>query len=154
MFVHPGFDPIAVSLGPLAVRWYGLMYIVGFALVWWFGRLRIKANPNGLWKQQDLDDVMFYGILGVILGGRIGYVLFYKLGDYINVPWKIFYVWEGGMSFHGGMLGVISLGFLADRFGFYRVLTASFAGGGFFIGAFVPLEYFASSQVYRSTVKG
>ena len=107
MFVHPGFDPIAVSLGPLAVRWYGLMYIVGFALVWWFGRLRIKANPNGLWKQQDLDDVMFYGILGVILGGRIGYVLFYKLGDYINVPWKIFYVWEGGMSFHGGMLGVI-----------------------------------------------
>ena len=107
MFVHPGFDPIAVSLGPLAVRWYGLMYIVGFALVWWFGRSRIKANPNGLWKQQDLDDVMFYGILGVILGGRIGYVLFYKFSDYINVPWKIFYVWEGGMAFHGGMLGVI-----------------------------------------------
>jgi phosphatidylglycerol:prolipoprotein diacylglycerol transferase len=107
MFVHPGFDPIAVSLGPLAVRWYGLMYIVGFALVWWFGRLRIKANPNGLWKQQDLDDVMFYGILGVILGGRIGYVLFYKLGDYINVPWKIFYVWEGGMSFHGGTKGAM-----------------------------------------------
>ena len=107
MFVHPGFDPIAVSIGPLAVRWYGLMYVVGFALVWWFGRSRIKANPNGLWKQQDLDDVMFYAILGVILGGRIGYVLFYKFGDYINVPWKIFYVWEGGMSFHGGFLGVV-----------------------------------------------
>ena len=107
MFVHPGFDPIAVSIGPLAVRWYGLMYVVGFALVWWFGRSRIKANPNGLWKQQDLDDVMFYAILGVILGGRFGYVLFYKFSDYINVPWKIFYVWEGGMSFHGGMLGVI-----------------------------------------------
>ena len=107
MFVHPGFDPIAVSLGPLAIRWYGLMYIVAFALLWWFGRLRIKANPNGIWKQKDLDDVMFYGILGVILGGRIGYVLFYKFSDYISVPWKIFYVWEGGMSFHGGMLGVI-----------------------------------------------
>ena len=107
MFVHPGFDPIAVSLGPLAVRWYGLMYIVGFALVWWFGRMRIKANPNGFWQQKDLDDVMFYGILGVILGGRFGYVFFYKFSDYINVPWKIFYVWEGGMSFHGGMLGVI-----------------------------------------------
>jgi phosphatidylglycerol:prolipoprotein diacylglycerol transferase len=106
MFVHPGFDPIAVSLGPLAIRWYGLMYVVGFALVWWFGRSRIKANPNGFWKQQDLDDVMFYGILGVILGGRFGYVLFYKFSEYISVPWKIFYVWEGGMSFHGGMLGV------------------------------------------------
>jgi phosphatidylglycerol:prolipoprotein diacylglycerol transferase len=107
MYVHPGFDPIALQLGPLAIRWYGLMYVVGFALVWWFGRLRIKANPHGVWKQQDLDDVMFYGILGVILGGRMGYVLFYKFSDYINVPWKIFYVWEGGMSFHGGMLGVI-----------------------------------------------
>ena len=107
MFVHPGFDPIAVSIGPLAVRWYGLMYVVGFALVWWFGRMRIKANPNGIWQQKDLDDVMFYAILGVILGGRFGYVLFYKFGDYIHVPWKIFYVWEGGMSFHGGMLGVI-----------------------------------------------
>ncbi len=107
MFVHPGFDPIVFSLGPLAVRWYGLMYVVGFALVWWFGRLRINANPKGNWQQKDLDDVMFYGILGVILGGRIGYVLFYKFSDYIHVPWKIFYVWEGGMSFHGGMLGVI-----------------------------------------------
>jgi phosphatidylglycerol---prolipoprotein diacylglyceryl transferase len=107
MFVHPGFDPIVFSLGPVAVRWYGLMYVVGFALVWWFGRLRIKARPDGIWQQQHLDDVMFYGILGVILGGRFGYVLFYKFSDYIHVPWKIFYVWEGGMSFHGGMLGVI-----------------------------------------------
>ncbi len=107
MFVHPGFDPIVFSLGPIAARWYGLMYVVGFALVWWFGRLRIKANPKGFWQKKDLDDVMFYGILGVILGGRFGYVLFYKFSDYIHVPWKIFYVWEGGMSFHGGMLGVI-----------------------------------------------
>jgi phosphatidylglycerol:prolipoprotein diacylglycerol transferase len=107
MYIHPGFDPIAVSLGPIAVRWYGLMYVIGFGLIWWFGRMRVNANPNGVWQQKDLDDVMFYGILGTILGGRMGYVLFYKFGDYINVPWKIFYVWEGGMSFHGGFLGVV-----------------------------------------------
>ena len=107
MFIHPQFDPIAIQLGPLAVRWYGLMYLVGFALVWWFGRLRIRANPQGVWTLKDLDDVLFYGILGTILGGRFGYVLFYKFGDYLAAPWKIFYVWEGGMSFHGGFLGVV-----------------------------------------------
>jgi len=107
MFIHPQFDPIAIQLGPLAVRWYGLMYLVGFALVWWFGRLRIRANPQGVWALKDLDDVLFYGILGTILGGRFGYVLFYKFGDYLAAPWKIFYVWEGGMSFHGGFLGVV-----------------------------------------------
>jgi len=107
MLVHPGFDPIAVSIGPLAVRWYGLMYVIGFGLIWWFGRMRIKAHPNGVWQQKDLDDAMFYGILGTILGGRLGYVLFYKFGDYLVAPWKIFYVWEGGMSFHGGFLGVV-----------------------------------------------
>ena len=107
MFVHPGFDPIALQLGPIAVRWYGLMYVVGFGLIWWFGRMRIRSTPNCVWKPQDLDDAMFYGILGTILGGRLGYVFFYKFSDYAAVPWKIFYVWEGGMSFHGGMIGVI-----------------------------------------------
>jgi phosphatidylglycerol:prolipoprotein diacylglycerol transferase len=107
MLIHPQFDPVAIHLGPLAVRWYGLMYLVGFALVWWFGRRRIRANPQGVWTFKDLDDVLFYGILGVILGGRLGYVLFYKFGDYLAAPWKIFFVWEGGMSFHGGFLGVV-----------------------------------------------
>ena len=107
MLIHPQFDPVAIQLGPLAVRWYGLMYLVGFALVWWFGRLRIRANPQGVWALKDLDDALFYGILGTILGGRFGYVLFYKFGDYLAAPWKIFYVWEGGMSFHGGFLGVV-----------------------------------------------
>ncbi len=107
MLVHPQFDPIAVHLGPLAVRWYGLMYLVGFALVWWFGRSRIDSRPDGAMTRKDLEDALFYGILGTILGGRLGYVLFYKIGDYLTEPWKIFYVWEGGMSFHGGMLGVI-----------------------------------------------
>lgn len=107
MFVHPQFDTVALQLGPLALRWYGLMYLLGFALIWLFGRYRIDRNPGGGWTRDDLDDVLFYGILGTILGGRLGYVLFYKFGDYLAAPWKIFYVWEGGMSFHGGFLGVV-----------------------------------------------
>ncbi|MBY0271233.1 MAG: prolipoprotein diacylglyceryl transferase [Burkholderiales bacterium] len=107
MFVHPEFDPVALQLGPLALRWYGLMYLLGFALIWLFGRYRIDRNPGGTWTRNDLDDVLFYGILGTILGGRLGYVLFYKFGDYLATPWKVFYVWEGGMSFHGGFLGVV-----------------------------------------------
>ena len=107
MLVHPQFDPVAVHLGPLAIRWYGLMYLVGFALVWMVGRYAIKTRPHLAWTTQDLDDALFYGILGTILGGRLGYVLFYKFGDYMFEPWRIFFVWEGGMSFHGGFLGVI-----------------------------------------------
>jgi phosphatidylglycerol:prolipoprotein diacylglycerol transferase len=108
MLVHPQFDPIAFKLfGPLAVRWYGLTYLLGFALVWLVGRYAIKTRAQSALSAQDFDDLLFYGILGVILGGRLGYVLFYKFGDYVAEPWKIFYVWEGGMSFHGGMLGVI-----------------------------------------------
>ena len=107
MLVHPQFDPVAIQLGPLAVRWYGLMYLIGFGLFWLAGRYRIQRAPGGVWTQKDLDDALFYGILGTILGGRLGYVLFYKLGDYLYAPWKVFYVWEGGMSFHGGLIGVL-----------------------------------------------
>jgi phosphatidylglycerol---prolipoprotein diacylglyceryl transferase len=107
MLVHPQFDPIAIKLGPLAVHWYGLMYLVGFALLWAAGRYRIARAPGGVWSASDLDDALFWGILGTILGGRLGYILFYKFSDYATEPWRIFYVWEGGMSFHGGMLGVI-----------------------------------------------
>ena len=107
MLVHPQFDPVALQLGPLAVRWYGLMYLVGFALIWVAGRYRIQRNAGGAWRVKDLDDVLFFGILGTIIGGRLGYVVFYKFGDYIVAPWKVFYVWEGGMSFHGGFIGVV-----------------------------------------------
>ena len=107
MLVHPQFDPVAVSIGPLAVRWYGLMYLVGFALIWAAGRYRIARAPGGVWTATDLDDALFYGILGTIVGGRLGHVLFYKFPDYLAEPWRIFYLWEGGMSFHGGMLGVM-----------------------------------------------
>ena len=107
MLVHPQFDPIALQLGPVALRWYGLMYLLGFALIWLLGRYRIDRNPGSVWTRNDLDDALFFGILGTILGGRLGYVLFYKFGDYVAAPWKVFYVWEGGMSFHGGFLGVL-----------------------------------------------
>ncbi len=107
MLVHPQFDPVAVHLGPLAVRWYGLMYLVGFALIWAVGRYAIKTRPHSVWTAHDLDDALFYGILGTIVGGRLGYVLFYKFGEYLGEPWRILFLWEGGMSFHGGLLGVI-----------------------------------------------
>jgi phosphatidylglycerol:prolipoprotein diacylglycerol transferase len=91
----------------MSVHWYGLMYLVGFGLVWAAGRYRIAQRPGGVWSANDLDDALFWGILGTILGGRLGYILFYKFADYAAEPWRIFYLWEGGMSFHGGMLGVI-----------------------------------------------
>jgi phosphatidylglycerol---prolipoprotein diacylglyceryl transferase len=108
MLVHPNFDPIAFHLGPLPVRWYGIMYLVGFALAFWLGRLRIKRAQSGAVTLALLDDLLFFGVLGVVLGGRLGYVLFYKPGYYLlQNPLEIPAVWHGGMSFHGGFLGVL-----------------------------------------------
>jgi len=107
MLVHPQFDPVAIHLGPLAVRWYGLMYLLAFAQILILGRIRARRVPELGWQARDLDDVLFFGVLGTILGGRLGYVLFYKPGYYLEHPLEIFAVWEGGMSFHGGFLGVI-----------------------------------------------
>ncbi len=108
MLVHPQFDPVAIYLGPLAVRWYGLMYLVGFAFFILLGRYRIKQNPQGTFTDSMLDDMLFYGVLGVILGGRLGHVVFYQFGHYLQHPLEIFAVWQGGMAFHGGFLGVIA----------------------------------------------
>jgi phosphatidylglycerol:prolipoprotein diacylglycerol transferase len=134
VLVHPQFDPIAISLGPLAVRWYGLMYLLGFALFWAAGRYAIRTRPHSPWTARDLDDALFYGILGVIAGGRLGYVLFYKLGEYLVEPWRIFFVWEGGMSFHGGLLGVIAAMWL-----FARSRRQSWLAVTDFIAPLVPL---------------
>ncbi|WP_295006582.1 prolipoprotein diacylglyceryl transferase [uncultured Dechloromonas sp.] len=106
MLLHPQFDPIAFSVGPLSVRWYGLMYLVAFVQFILLGRLRIKNRPGFLTSEQ-LDDLLFYGMLGVILGGRLGQVLFYEPGYYLANPLEILAVWKGGMSFHGGFLGVL-----------------------------------------------
>jgi len=107
MLVHPQFDPIAIRLGPLAIHWYGLMYLAGFLALLWLGKWRIRSNPTRGWTGQQLDDVLFYGALGVILGGRMGYVLFYQPAQFLSRPLEIFAVWQGGMSFHGGFLGVL-----------------------------------------------
>lgn len=107
MLTHPQFDPVALQLGPFAIHWYGLMYLLAFGLVLVLGRWRIKHQPWTGWTNKMLDDALFYGVLGVILGGRIGYILFYKPGDFLAHPLDILKVWEGGMSFHGGFLGVI-----------------------------------------------
>ncbi len=107
MLIHPQFDPVALHIGPLSVRWYGLMYLLAFVLVLVLGRYRIRKQPWLGLTRRDLDDMLFLGVLGVVIGGRLGYILFYKFGDYLREPMHVFYVWEGGMSFHGGFLGVI-----------------------------------------------
>jgi len=115
MLVHPDFDPIAFSIGPLAVRWYGLMYLAGFAGGFWLGARRIAQNLAPVSRAQ-FDDLLFLAVLGVILGGRLGYVLFYKPGYYLSHPMEVFYLWQGGMSFHGGLLGVmLAMVFAARR---------------------------------------
>ena len=106
MLQFPNFDPVALRLGPLAIHWYGLMYLIGFGSAWLLGRWRISHGKTRL-TLKDLEDIIFYGVLGVIAGGRLGYVLFYKPLYYISHPLEIFYLWEGGMSFHGGLLGVL-----------------------------------------------
>jgi phosphatidylglycerol:prolipoprotein diacylglycerol transferase len=107
MLVHPDIDPIAVHIGPLAVRWYGLMYLVGFAGAWWLGVRRIQQGLAPVTRVQ-LDDLIFLAVLGVVLGGRFGYILFYKPGYYASHPLEVFFIWQGGMSFHGGLLGVMT----------------------------------------------
>ena len=114
MMIHPQFDPIALSLGPLAIRWYALSYIVGFVLFIWLGRRRIKQG-NCIFTAEMLDDFLTWGILGVILGGRLGFVLFYQPAYYLAHPMDILKVWEGGMSFHGGFLGVLVATWLFAR---------------------------------------
>jgi phosphatidylglycerol:prolipoprotein diacylglycerol transferase len=105
MLKFPGFDPIAFHLGPIRVHWYGIMYLLGFAAAWWLARRRAAA-ARSTWRAADVDDLIFFGMLGVILGGRIGYVLFYGLKFWAGDAWYPLKIWEGGMSFHGGLLGV------------------------------------------------
>ncbi|HWQ38077.1 MAG TPA: prolipoprotein diacylglyceryl transferase [Burkholderiales bacterium] len=108
MLIHPQFDPVALQLGPIAVRWYGLMYLLAFALALILGRYRIGRQPWLKLVNRDLDDLLFLCVIGVVLGGRLGYVIFYKPLEYLHDPLRILFVWEGGMSFHGGFLGVVA----------------------------------------------
>ena len=114
MLTFPHIDPIAFRIGPLAVHWYGLTYLAAFAIFMFLATRRLRHEPYasiqgpGAWSRRDIDDMLFLGVLGVIVGGRLGYCLFYKPAYYAANPLEVFAVWKGGMSFHGGMLGVIA----------------------------------------------
>lgn len=140
MLIHPLPDPVAIAIGPLSIRWYGLMYMVAFMQFIALGRLRIRQPHISAagWKNQDLDDMLFYGVLGVVLGGRLGEVIFYHPAFYFSHPLEIFAVWKGGMSFHGGFLGVmLAMGLWARKAG--RKLSDVYD----FIVPLVPLGYAA-----------
>jgi phosphatidylglycerol:prolipoprotein diacylglycerol transferase len=116
MIHYPSIDPIIVlfgpfsigslTLGPAAIRWYGLMYVIGFAVAWWLARRR-AAQPGSTWKPTDVDDLIFFAALGTILGGRLGWILFYGTEQVLADALTVFRIWEGGMSFHGGLVGVV-----------------------------------------------
>lgn len=137
MLAFPHFDPVALQLGPVAIHWYGLMYLLGFLAGWWLGRLRAAAPGSG-WRNDEPSDLLFYGAVGVVLGGRLGYVVFYDLGSYLQDPAAVLQVWRGGMSFHGGFLGVlVAMAAYARRSGrrFFQVTD--------FIAPLVPPGIFA-----------
>ncbi|WP_396616847.1 prolipoprotein diacylglyceryl transferase [Lysobacter soli] len=108
MTVLHQIDPIAFHLGPLQVHWYGIMYLLGFGTAWWLGRMRVRAGRLPGVNEQSYGDLLFYAMLGVVLGGRLGYVFFYSFSDLLRDPLMLFRIWEGGMSFHGGLLGVVA----------------------------------------------
>jgi phosphatidylglycerol---prolipoprotein diacylglyceryl transferase len=108
VLTHPQFDPIAFSLGPVALRWYGLMYVLAFVLFVVLGKYRARRDTWRHTHPDAVDDIMFYGLLGVIIGGRLGYVIFYKPEYYLNNLSEVLAIWRGGMSFHGGFLGVLA----------------------------------------------
>jgi len=113
MLMYPHFDPVALQIGPFAIHWYGLTYLVAFGLFMLLGFRRLHHLPyaaqkgDAAWHRKDIEDMLFYGVLGVVLGGRLGYCLFYKPAFYVANPEEIFQVWHGGMSFHGGLIGVL-----------------------------------------------
>ena len=178
MFVYSHPDPVALALGPLQVRWYGLMYLVGFLSAWWLARRR-AARPGSTWTPTDVDDLIFFSAVGVILGGRLGWTLFYGTERLLSEPLSVFRIWEGGMSFHGGLVGVlVALAVFAhkrrrvlvDVFDFAAPLPAIGFGAGR-IGNFINGELWGKptdvpwavvvdgtplhpSQLYEATLEG
>jgi phosphatidylglycerol---prolipoprotein diacylglyceryl transferase len=109
MLVHPQFNPVALQIGPVAIHWYGLMYLVAFGLFYRLALMRVRQPQFAQrgWTPRDVEDLLFFGVLGVVLGGRLGFVLFYKPAYYLANPLEALAVWKGGMAFHGGLLGVV-----------------------------------------------
>jgi len=134
MLNYPRIDPVAVKLGPLKIHWYGLMYLFGFLGAW---LLASKRAPRYGWKNEEIEDLLFYSALGVVIGGRTGYMLFYNLPQLLSSPLSYFHIWEGGMSFHGGMLGV-----LVAAWFFARKHRRSFFEITDFVAPLVPIGLF------------
>ena len=137
MIVQPSIDPVAFSIGPLKVHWYGLMYLAGFSIGWWLGRRRTRQAWRGM-RPVDMDDLLFYAVLGIVVGGRLGYLVFYGYERLLEDPLYALRVWQGGMSFHGGLLGVI-----VALVWFTRSRGMSFFQGADFIAPLVPPGLFA-----------
>lgn len=127
----PQIDPVIIELGPIALRWYGLMYLIGFVAAYWLASRRLPRTP---WNKDELSDLLFYCFLGVIVGGRFGYVMFYSFSSFLENPLYLFKIWEGGMSFHGGCIGVIVAAYL-----YSRVKKWNFFAVGDFIAPLVPI---------------
>ncbi len=133
MIAYPAIDPVAIQLGPLKVHWYGIMYLVGFAGCWLLGQYRAKRS-GGLWTADQVGDLIFYGAVGAVIGGRLGYVLFYNFDYFLRDPVWLFRVWEGGMAFHGGLLGVLLAMYI-----YGRTLNKTFFQVTDFIAPMVPI---------------
>ncbi len=137
MLTYPDIDPVLAHVGPLAIHWYGVMYLVGFVGGWWLGVVQARRPGSG-WRSPEVGDLLFWVALGVILGGRVGYTLFYNFPVFVDDPLVLFRVWEGGMSFHGGLLGVIAaMGWYAHHTGRHFFQVADF------VAPLVPLGLFA-----------
>lgn len=134
--IYPDIDPIIVQLGPVAIRWYGMMYLIGFAGVGWLSYLRAKRQDT-LLSTNQIEDLIFYSAIGTILGGRIGYILFYTFDQWLSDPLLLLRVWEGGMSFHGGFLGVLAALYLFGRRYQFSVLSVTD-----FVAPMVPIALF------------
>ena len=133
MLNYPAIDPVAIALGPISIHWYGIMYLIGFAGAYLLASYRAKLSA-GRWTPDQVSDVIFYGAMGVILGGRIGYIVFYQFAGLLDDPLSLLRIWEGGMSFHGGLLGVIvAMWLFARRHAKHLVDVTDF------IAPFVPL---------------
>lgn len=133
MLTYPDINSIAVALGPLKIHWYGLTYLFGFIAAWWLGRVR-SSHPKSPVVKEQIEDMIFYCAMGVILGGRLGYTFFYNLQGFLDNPVTIFEVWNGGMSFHGGLLGV-----LLGMWFFSRKIKTTFFILADFVAPLVPL---------------
>ncbi|ADA78911.1 prolipoprotein diacylglyceryl transferase [Francisella tularensis] len=134
MLQYPHINPVALQLGPIKIHWYGLMYLLGIFAGWYLTRYRAKVKPWAPIKPEQVGDLTFYVALGVILGGRIGYIIFYNLPYYFHNPSQMFFLWDGGMSFHGGFIGVLIAFAL-----FARKIGANFFDLGEFVAPVIPI---------------